>query len=208
MSTTSFDAALPIKTARSARSVSSLSGPSLTAPSLIARAIALLLMGVPAAVFAQAPAQTAAKAPAKAATPAAAVGQPPAEGPCVLRVGGNDLMQYDKKELRAASSCKTVTVVLVHTGKLPAAAMGHNFVLTRTADVAAVAAAGLAAGMKNHHVPPNDKRVLASSSKLVGKGEWVAVDVPMAGLQKGGDYTYFCTFPGHSGIMKGKFIVT
>jgi azurin len=143
-----------------------------------------------------------ATAPAAAKMPA-----PPAAGPCTLQITGNDLMQFDKKELRASSTCKSVDVVLIHGGKLPATAMGHNFVVTKTADLQPVASAALAAGVKNHYVPPGDKRVIAASNKLVGGGEWLVVTVPMAGMQKGGDYSFFCTFPGHSGIMKGKFIV-
>ena len=27
------------------------------------------------------------------------------------------------------------------------------------------------------------------------------------GLQRGGDYTYFCSFPGHWNVMRGKLVV-
>ena len=172
------------------------------------RAIRPVLIVTLGAVAALAHAATPAAKPAAApAAAAAAASAPPAEGPCTVRLGGSDLMQFDKKELRAPSTCKIFKVVMIHTGKLPVAAMGHNFVVTRTADLQAVANAGLAAGMKNNHLPLNDKRVLAASPHLVGGGQWVVIDIPMATLQKGGDYSYFCTFPGHSGVMKGKFVV-
>ena len=51
---------------------------------------------------------------------------------CKLEIAGNDLMQYDKKELKVGSDCTQIEVTLSHTGKLPAAAMGHNWVLTKT----------------------------------------------------------------------------
>ena len=45
---------------------------------------------------------------------------------CKLEISGNDAMQYDKKELDVAADCTLVSnVTLTHTGKLPAAAMGH-----------------------------------------------------------------------------------
>ncbi len=140
--------------------------------------------------------------PAMSQAPAAK----PAAAGCKLEIAGNDLMQFDKKELRASATCKELEVVLKHTGRLPVAAMGHNFVVTRTADAQAVDNAGIGAGLKNNHVPVGDKRVIGAS-KVIGGGETTTVKIPMAGLQKGGDYTFFCSFPGHFAIMKGKLII-
>jgi azurin len=123
---------------------------------------------------------------------------------CKLEITGNDMMQYDKKELSAAADCTQIEVTLKHVGKLPASAMGHNWVLTKSADAAAVASAGLTAGLKNNHVPPDDKRVIAHT-KVVGGGESATVTFPASALKKGESYSYECTFPGHSSIMKGTF---
>src|SRR5262245_7486660 len=71
---------------------------------------------------------------------------------CKLEIAGNDLMQFDKKELTAAADCTEIELTLKHIGKLPAQAMGHNWVLTKTADAAAVANAGLSAGIKANHI--------------------------------------------------------
>lgn len=133
------------------------------------------------------------------ATPAEAAGKV-----CKLEIAGNDLMQYDKKEMTAAADCAEIEVTLKHTGKLPAAAMGHNWVLVKTADLTAVANAGIAAGLKNDHVPPNDKRVIAHT-KVIGGGQVTTVKFPASALKKGEAYSYVCTFPGHSAIMKGPF---
>jgi azurin len=121
---------------------------------------------------------------------------------CTLAISGNDQMQYDKKELDVAADCTQVELTLTHSGKLPAAAMGHNWVLVKTADVAAVANAGMSAGLTNNYLTPNDPRVIAST-KVVGGGETATVTFPTSKLTKGGDYTYMCTFPGHYVIMKG-----
>jgi len=123
---------------------------------------------------------------------------------CTLTIAGNDAMQYDKKELDVAPDCTEVTLTITHTGKLPAAAMGHNWVLVKTADVTAVANAGMSAGLANNYLTPNDPHVIAST-KVVGGGESASVTFPTSKLTKGADYTYMCTFPGHYVIMKGVF---
>ena len=125
-----------------------------------------------------------------------------ADNVCQLAIAANDAMQYDKKELDVAADCTAVTITLTHTGKLPAAAMGHNWVLLKSADVTAVATAGMSAGLANNYLPPNDGRVIAFT-KIVGGGESATVTFPTARLVKGGDYSYICTFPGHYVIMKG-----
>ena len=76
---------------------------------------------------------------------------------CKLEISGNDAMQYDKKELDVAADCTQVELTLTHTGKLPAAAMGHNWVLVKTADVTTVANAGMSAGLANNYLTPNDR---------------------------------------------------
>src|SRR3984957_5467433 len=123
---------------------------------------------------------------------------------CKLAIAGNDAMKNDKKELDVAADCTQVELTLSHTGKLPAAAMGHNWVLVKTADVTTVANAGMSAGLASNYLTPNDPRVIAST-KTIGGGESISVTFPTSKLTKGGDYTFMCTFPGHYVIMKGVF---
>ena len=61
---------------------------------------------------------------------------------CDLSIGSNDAMRFDRSELRVAADCTQVRLTLRHTGRQMAAAMGHNWVLTRTADYRPVAIAG------------------------------------------------------------------
>jgi azurin len=124
--------------------------------------------------------------------------------PCKLEITGNDQMQYDKQELSAPASCKEITVTLHHAGKLPKEAMGHNWVLVNAPDLAAVANAGMGAGLANNYIAPGDKRVLAHT-KVVGGGESDSVTFSTSILKPGGDYMYLCTFPGHNALMRGKF---
>jgi azurin len=132
-------------------------------------------------------------------TPAAAAGDP-----CKVEITGNDQMQYDKKEIDVPASCKEVTVTLHHAGQLPAAAMGHNWVLVNTPDLTAVANAGMGAGLANNYVQPGDKRVLAHTN-VVGGGQTTSVTFSTSALKPGGDYSFLCTFPGHNALMRGKF---
>src|SRR5690349_16453957 len=122
---------------------------------------------------------------------------------CDLAIEGTDTMQYTKPTLAVAADCTEVKLTLKHTGKLPASAMGHNWVLTETSAFQAVANAGMSAGLPNNYVPKDDARVLAHT-KVVGGGESTSVTFPTSKLKKGGDYTFFCSFPGHSALMKGK----
>ena len=123
---------------------------------------------------------------------------------CKLEIAGTDQMTFDKKELVVAPDCTSVELTLKHTGKLPAQAMGHNWVLSKTSDVAAVASDGIGAGFANDHIKKGDTRVLAHT-KIIGGGQSTTVTFPTSALTAGGAYTYFCSFPGHSAIMKGTF---
>ncbi len=123
---------------------------------------------------------------------------------CKLEITGTDAMQYDKKELSVAADCTQVEVTLHHSGKLPAQAMGHNWVLAKTADVAGVASDGVGAGFAKDHIKDGDARVIAHT-KIVGGGQTATVTFPTSKLKAGESYTYFCSFPGHSSIMKGVF---
>ena len=68
------------------------------------------------------------------------------------------------------------------------------------------AQAGQAAGPPSY-LPADDQRVIATTS-VIGGGEEVSVTFDMAGLEVGGDYTFFCSFPGHSSLMRGTVVVT
>jgi azurin len=127
-----------------------------------------------------------------------------ADAACKLEITGNDQMQYDKKELDVPASCKEVTLTIHHAGQLPAAAMGHNWVLVNTPDLTAVANGGMGAGLANNYIAADDKRVLAHT-KVVGGGQSDSVTFSTASLKAGGDYSYLCTFPGHNALMRGKF---
>ena len=124
---------------------------------------------------------------------------------CALTIEGNDAMQFNQQAMSVPATCKEVTVTLNHTGKLPVAGMGHNWVLSSTADYQAVASAGMSAGPGNDYLPKGDPRVLAHT-KLIGGGESSSVTFKTEGLA-GKELTFFCSFPGHFALMNGTFKV-
>jgi azurin len=125
---------------------------------------------------------------------------------CNIALDSNDRMQYDQKSIEVSAGCATVTVELKHSGKLPKTAMGHNVVITTEADATPVAQAAVKAGAANGYVPAGDKRIIAAS-KMLGGGESTKITFPGRALKAGGDYAFFCSFPGHSALMRGKLVV-
>ena len=128
-----------------------------------------------------------------------------ADEACELSISGNDAMQFDQQSMTVPSSCESVTVTLEHTGQLASNIMGHNWVLVETANLQTVGNAGMAAGLDNNYLPADDPRILAAT-KVVGGGESDSVTFSLAGL-KGKDLSFFCSFPGHVALMKGKFTI-
>lgn len=124
---------------------------------------------------------------------------------CALTIGSNDQMQFDQAELKVAADCTTVELTLKHTGTLPATAMGHNWVLTETAAMRSVALAGMNAGATANYVKPGDDRVIAATP-VIGGGASTKISFSTAKLKQGGDYSFFCSFPGHWNVMKGKLV--
>lgn len=121
---------------------------------------------------------------------------------CDVEIEGNDAMQFNKTSIAVPASCKQFTVRLKHVGKLPKAAMGHNWVLSKATDAQGVATDGIPAGLDKAYVKPGDARVVAHT-KVIGGGEADAVSFDVAKLKAGESYAWFCSFPGHASIMKG-----
>ena len=120
---------------------------------------------------------------------------------CSATIEGNDMMKFNVANIDVSKSCKTFTINLKHTGKLARNVMGHNVVVAKTSNMKGVDSDGIKAGLASQYVKPGDARVVASS-KVVGGGERTSVTFPVAKLA-GAPYSFFCSFPGHSALMKG-----
>ncbi|MGI4836400.1 MAG: azurin [Janthinobacterium lividum] len=121
---------------------------------------------------------------------------------CAVTVDSTDTMMFDTKAIEVSKSCKTFTVKLTHSGSLPKAVMGHNWVLAKESDAKGVASDGMSAGAESDYVKAGDARVIAHT-KLIGAGESDSVTFDVAKLSAGEVYEFLCTFPGHIAMMKG-----
>lgn len=126
---------------------------------------------------------------------------------CATTVESTDAMQFNTKNVSIPASCDEFTVTLKHTGTLPKKSMGHNWVMTKEGDAHAVATAGMSAGLDNDYLKPNDARVIGAT-KIIGGGEQTTTTFSVAELNKDDEYMFFCSFPGHIGIMKGTVTFT
>jgi len=127
----------------------------------------------------------------------------PAMAQCDVTIEANDAMQFNTKEISIDKTCKEFTIKLEHTGKLPKNAMGHNVVISKKSDEKGIATDGMAAGLDNNYVKPDDPRVIAHTD-VVGGGESTSVTFDVSKLSEGEDYAFFCSFPGHWAVMTGK----
>ena len=125
---------------------------------------------------------------------------------CTIDLNADDAMKFDKASVTVSASCKDITINLTHIGKLPVTAMGHNVVISATGDIQALGTAGMTAGAAAQYVPKDDARVLAHTN-VIGGGTKTSVTFPGSKLKAGGDYAFFCSFPGHWAVMKGKVVV-
>ncbi|KJZ49206.1 azurin [Pseudomonas fluorescens] len=121
---------------------------------------------------------------------------------CKVTVDSTDQMSFDTKEISIDKSCKTFTVELKHSGSLPKNVMGHNWVLSKTADMQPIATDGLSAGIEKNYLKADDARIIAHT-KIIGAGEADSVTFDVSKLAAGESYGFFCSFPGHISMMKG-----
>jgi azurin len=123
-----------------------------------------------------------------------------------IELTGNDQMQFSTKALEVTAG-DTVVLTLKHIGKLPKAAMGHNFVLLKSdAKVMDFAmAAGKAA--TTEYIPADEpsKAAMIAHTKLIGGGE--TDTLTFTAPAEPGAYPFLCSFPGHFALMQGVLIV-
>ena len=146
------------------------------------------------------PASTAASAPS-ASTPSTTADT----GACSTDLSGNDAMQFSTKEIAIPASCQQFTIRFKHAGSMPKASMGHNVVVAKTSDLNGVIKDGMKAGPAADYVKAGDERVLAKT-KLLGGGESDSLTLDVAAI-KAVPYSFVCTFPGHTGSMRGTIVI-
>ena len=128
-------------------------------------------------------------------------------GSCKATVEANDQMQFNLSEITIdKAACPEFTVEIKHVGSMDKTSMGHNLVISKEADKDSVVNDGTDAGIDKDFVKSDDGRVLAHT-KLIGGGETAEVKFKTDGFEVGGDYDFFCTYPGHAAMMTGKVVI-
>lgn len=121
---------------------------------------------------------------------------------CNIAVDATAGMAFSVKEITIDKKCKEVNLTFKNLGNLPKAAMGHNVVITKKADMQAVLTDGSAAGLSNNYLKVNDDRVIAHTV-LLGGGESASIKFKTDKLSSKENYAFFCSFPGHASVMNG-----
>ena len=125
---------------------------------------------------------------------------------CRVSIDANDMVQFSARVLQVDAACQVVQLTLRHVGQMEAHVLGHDWVLARSADVSALASAGLAAGYDKGYLPADDPRIIAATH-VIGGGESATITFSTERLQPGVDYAYFCSYPGHAGLMRGRLLL-
>ncbi|MFC8793384.1 azurin [Streptomyces cinereoruber] len=126
---------------------------------------------------------------------------------CSVTVDSTDQMSYNTKVITIDRSCKEFTIRLTHSGMLPKNVMGHNLVISKTADMQAIATEGMSQGLDKDYLKTDDVRIIAYTAMIGAPEKETSVTFDPSTLEVGGDYSFFCTFPGHIAMMKGKVVV-
>lgn len=127
-------------------------------------------------------------------------------GECDIAIDATASMAFSTKEISVPKKCKEVKITLKNNGTMAKNIMGHNVVISKTADMKAVLDDGSVAGLDADYVKKDDARVIAHT-KIIGGGESDTVKFKLDKVKAGDDYSFFCSFPGHSMMMKGAFKV-
>lgn len=119
----------------------------------------------------------------------------------VIKAGED--MSFDKVDFTVKAG-QEITLLLVNNGTSAKEAMGHNVVvLNQGTDVNSFAFAASSA-KDNDYIPKDKTAEIIVHTKLLGPKESDQVKFK---IDQPGTYEFICSFPGHSGSMRGKIKV-
>jgi len=124
--------------------------------------------------------------------------------PREIAVTASDSMVFNVKEI-AATPGEKLRLTLSNIGKLPKASMGHNWVLLTPMSADAFNKLAMASAKNGPEFLPKNRATVIAHTKLLGGGETDTIEFTAPTAP--GKYPFFCSFPGHSGMMKGNLIV-
>ena len=122
---------------------------------------------------------------------------------CEIKIEGSDMMRYDVAEITLDTSCEQTNISLNHVGKLPINAMGHNVVIVEEKNLSKITQQiNFSLGVEKGYLPESEDIIFISA--MVGGGNTTELEMDMSKLDKTKSYVFFCSFPGHWALMKGK----
>lgn len=121
---------------------------------------------------------------------------------CDTNIEVTSAMAFTAKAIDVPKTCKTFTINLKAQGTMAKTVMGHNLVITKAEDKEAVNTEGGTAGAASNYIKAKDTRVVAHTI-VIGGGESASTKFDVKKLNAKNSYVFFCSFPGHAGIMKG-----
>jgi azurin len=128
-----------------------------------------------------------------------------AQQPRIVQIEVGDNMKFVPAAITVAPG-ESIKVVLKSVGKMPKAAMAHNFVLLKKGVDPKKLVDACASAADSNYIAASVTPQLLSYSRLVGPGE--TADAPFVAPAERGDYVFVCTFPGHFALgMKGVLTV-
>ena len=122
---------------------------------------------------------------------------------CEIKIEGSDMMKYNVAEITLDTSCKQTKISLKHAGKLPINAMGHNVVIVEEKNLSKITQQiNFSLGVEKGYLPKSEDIIYISA--MVGGGDTTELEMDMSKLDKTKSYVFFCSFPGHWALMRGK----
>lgn len=122
----------------------------------------------------------------------------------LVEITSNDSMQFSLKEITAAPG-EALRVSLHNVGKMPKAAMAHNWVLLVPMEESAVLGFAQSLATRAPSYLPEDMSKVLAHTRLLGPGE--RDEAVFNAPKEPGKYPFVCTFPGHAALMKGVLVV-
>ncbi len=129
------------------------------------------------------------------------------DGVVKVRITSDDNMRFSTDRFTVPAG-QPVRLRLDHVGRMSLHRMGHNVVIVEPgADPVRMGAEILGSGgsLDNHYVTDAVRDRVIAYTPMIGGGDSVTVEFTAPGP---GEYPFFCSFPGHFGVMTGVMVVT
>tara|TARA_B100000131_G_scaffold117769_1_gene114752 strand:- start:189947 stop:190396 length:450 start_codon:yes stop_codon:yes gene_type:complete len=121
---------------------------------------------------------------------------------CSVDLEGNNMMQFSSTSIQIDSSCSKFTIKFKNTSNLDKEIAGHNVVVSKSSDFDELTnLVDPSNGMNEGFLPSNSKVI--AKTPFLGPNESYDLVIDVSRLNSGDNYVFWCSFPGHWGIMKG-----